>query len=79
MKTTSQEAYERVKPSISTHNRMILSVLRDKELTGYDIAKLCGLSYHQVMRRMSELERLNLVETTTKDNIQKRMKYKIID
>ena len=80
MKQTSREAYERVKPKRNEHHRAILNVLShyEKGLTGFDISEHCNLSYHQVMRRMSELEELGKIETTEKDLKQRRMKYRLI-
>ena len=80
MKQTSRTANERYKTKKVTDKRIILWALRKYgvELTGLDISERCVLTYHQVMRRMSELENENKVKTTTKNVSQNRMMYKII-
>ena len=65
------------------HYKIILSALNycPYPLTGYGISQRCKLTYHQVMRRMSQLERLNKVHQVDKkidvDNA-KRVAYEII-
>ncbi len=46
------------------HKGIILKTLKDNKmvLSSYGISKLCELSYYQVEKRMSELERENLIE-----------------
>lgn len=46
------------------HKGIILKTLKSNKtpLSSYGISQLCELSYYQVEKRMSELERENLIE-----------------
>lgn len=60
--TTSRKAHLKVnKP---THKKIILTTLKfmNMPLSSYGISRNCELSYYQVEKRMSELERENLIE-----------------
>lgn len=77
--TTSQTAYEEIKPNIPNHHAIILKAFKKgEELTSLDVSNRCLLGYHAVARRMKELVNLYEVETTTKHTSQNRMMYKII-
>lgn len=68
---TSLQAYDQVTPKmLSEHWSKILSAIKVLKLaTGEEIAKHCGLDYHQVMRRMREMELAKLVyKPLTKKN-----------
>ncbi len=65
------------------HYKVILNSLKlcQYPLTGYGVSERSTLTYYQVMRRMKELELLNLIEQSgTKIDIDgaKRMSYKYI-
>ena len=62
---TSHAAAESMQGEASEHHELILAVLNDHEgLTATEIGCRCKLSSVQVARRMKELERLGLAETT---------------
>lgn len=65
---TSHEAAASAEPLAKRHRRIIFDTLKAAEpvaLAGEEIADSCGLSYWQVMRRMSELERENKIFCTS--------------
>ena len=63
--STSKAAAESMHGEASEHHELILAVLNDHEgLTATEIGCRCKLSSVQVARRMKELERLGLAETT---------------
>ena len=71
VRDTSYEAYLNSKDIRRKSQRLIIKTMLflNKEVTGKDIAKESGLSYTEVMRRMSELENLKHVEMTGKKRI----------
>lgn len=60
---TSLDAYEQVTPKmLSEHWSKILSAIKVLKLaTGEEIAKEANMDYHQVMRRVSEMERAEIL------------------
>lgn len=75
MRKSSLEAYEGIKPKISNHHKEILKSMRllNKPSISKEISMKCSLGYHATARRLSELERMNLVEVVGRDE---KVKYK---
>jgi len=66
MKTTSIQANEYIKPIKPTHKRIIIETMQKygKPMTFQMIAVKCMLTESQVWKRLSELEKDNLIEYT---------------
>lgn len=64
MRKSSLEAHEAVKPQKESHYSIIKDVMRKLERPeiGKAIAYHSSLSYHQVMRRLGEMEKKGLVK-----------------
>ena len=90
MKQTSRTANERYTPFKEGDKKTIVDIMSNskKELTGEDISRkdktnkffrrAKAMSYTAVMRRMSELEKLGIVKTTSINHKQNKMNYKLI-
>ena len=90
--TTSQTAYEEIKPKIPNHHANILklmNILTDKgiaEFTSKDLHTYFKLKYVEgvcytsveISRRTSELERLGKIEVCGRNTFQNCNKYKLI-
>lgn len=62
---TSFEAADAVKEMAESHYAIILQVLKDNGPLGKDgISAICGLDGNQVARRLSEMEKLDLISLT---------------
>lgn len=64
MKQTSIEAFKDSRSTAERHRNIILDVLKNsnRPLSSLQISTKCYLSYHQVARRMSELENTNKIK-----------------
>jgi len=74
MRKSSLEAHEAIKPVKDTHYHIIKNTMIKigKPSTGKTIAKHCkNLTYHAIMRRLSEMRDMSMILESGRDNTQK--------
>jgi len=69
VRPSSREAHEAIKPKKQTHYKEILSAMKriGKPVISKIIATHCSLDYHAVARRLSEMEKQEMVKVTGRD------------
>jgi len=70
MRQSSIEAFQSVKPKKSQHYKIIKLAMKSlkKPSISKVIAQKCQLSYHQVARRLAEMESMGMIKVVGRDH-----------